>query len=286
MRSTVALLLLVGLLGACGGDDGELTTGAPAADQRYEASTTVLESPEHGPQLCLGGQADSYPPQCGGPDIVGWDWAAVEGAETANGTTWGSFHVVGTYVDGTFTLTEPPGPPEPPDSSDPDFSSPCPEPEGGWAVVDPALATEASLQEAQAYASAQPDHAVLWVDRSIDPLSPEERDQRAAEGIEDELVLVILNVAFTGDLERHEVELRRRWGGALCVSRAEHTAAELRQIQDELADTPGLLGSGSGNVRHRVELTVILDDGTLQAELDDRYGEGVVVVTSALQPVA
>lgn len=284
------VLLVPLLLMACS-DDHPVEVGAGtgsgslAPDQRYEASTTVLESPEHGPQLCLGGQAHSYPPQCGGPDVIGWDWAVVDGEESASGTTWGTFHVVGTYVDGRFTLTGVPGPPERPDDDEVDFSSPCPEPAGGWAAVDPVTATEPGLEAAQAYAHAQPDYAMLWVDRSLDPRSPEERDQLAAEGTEDDPVPVILNVQFTGDLERHEAELRTRWGGPLCMTAAEHTEAELRRIQEEVADTPGFLHSGSGNVGNRVELGVIFDDGSLQAELDERYGEGAVVVTSALRPV-
>src|SRR5688500_15971617 len=105
MRRLGALLILV--LAACA--DEEVSTGSdapPRDDQRYEADLTVLESPDHGPQLCAA-VADSYPPQCGGPDIVGWDWGEVDDAESANGTTWGSYHVVGTWDDGTFTLTEP-----------------------------------------------------------------------------------------------------------------------------------------------------------------------------------
>ena len=48
----------------------------------------------------------SLPPRCGGPEVAGWDWDAVE-AESASGTTWGSYVLVGTFDGGTFTLTEP-----------------------------------------------------------------------------------------------------------------------------------------------------------------------------------
>lgn len=288
MRPFVSVLLVVGLLAGCG-DDGEVQAGAPTTagtDQRYEASGTVLESDEHGPQLCLGGVADSLPPQCGGPDIVGWDWAEVEGEESANGTTWGDFHVVGTYAHGTFTLTEVPDEPGPPagDQDQPDFSSPCAEPDGGWAVVDPVLATQAALDDVSAFASSLPDYGGSWVDQTINPAYTDGIDP-GDEVLLNDPALLVLNVRFTGDLEQHEAELRERWGGALCVSEAMYTEAELTRIQDELQDTPGILGSGSGNIGNRVELDVILDDGSIQAELDDRYGEGAVVVTSALRPV-
>ncbi len=88
----------------------------------------MLESTEHGPQLCLGGIAASLPPQCGGPDIVGWSWDAVDAEEAANGTTWGSYRVVGTYTDAVFSLTEPATSPDPSladDGFEVDFSSPC-----------------------------------------------------------------------------------------------------------------------------------------------------------------
>src|SRR5690606_13734483 len=62
----------------------------------YRVSGTVLESPEHGPQLCHAVMT-SLPPQCGGIDLVGWDWGAVEGEESVSGTTWGSYQVTGTW---------------------------------------------------------------------------------------------------------------------------------------------------------------------------------------------
>ena len=36
--------------------------------------------------------------------------------------------------------------------------------------------------------------------------------------------------------------------------------------------------------RDQVDLQVFYDDGTLQRSLDEKYGVGVVVVTSQLQP--
>ncbi|MGH2591791.1 MAG: hypothetical protein ACRDGW_13485, partial [Actinomycetota bacterium] len=78
----------------------------PISSQLYEANTTILESRDHGPELCLGGVADSYPPQCGGVPIANWDWDLVDGEESASGTTWGNFHVVGNYDGSTFTVAD------------------------------------------------------------------------------------------------------------------------------------------------------------------------------------
>jgi hypothetical protein len=66
----------------------------------------VLEEASADPVLCLGVVLDSLPPQCGGIPIVGWDWDAVSGEESAGGTTWGSFEVTGYYDGETFILIE------------------------------------------------------------------------------------------------------------------------------------------------------------------------------------
>ncbi|MEV0951160.1 hypothetical protein [Promicromonospora sp. NPDC050249] len=93
---------------------------APAASGQVTTVTTVLQEGDGPPELCLGGVAESYPPQCGGPEIAGWDWDAVE-AESAQDTTWGHYEVVGSWDGETFRLTEAaaapaelPAPPEDP----------------------------------------------------------------------------------------------------------------------------------------------------------------------------
>ncbi|MFZ6003654.1 MAG: hypothetical protein ACOYXM_06930 [Actinomycetota bacterium] len=289
MRRDLILVALavLGLLGACSDEERVDAGGGAPSGQRYEANATVLESPAHGPQLCLGAIATSLPPQCGGPDIVGWGWDAVEGEEAANGTTWGSYRVVGTYTGGVFTLTEPAVAPDPSlgdDGFSVDFTSPCPAPAGGWAVVDVATATEAGQQAANEYAVAQADYAGSWVDQSINPALADGFDPGDEEVANDPTKLV-LNVRFTGDLERHTEELRARWGGPLCVTAAEHTSSELEAIQAELSVEPGMLESSTDVVTNQVFVRVIIDDG-VQQRLDAQYGKGVVRVTSALRPVS
>src|SRR5829696_1122227 len=97
-RSPAVLASSVLLLGGCAAQPADPAAGGTATSggERYAVSATVLESPDHGPQLCSS-VMESYPPQCGGggPDVVGFDWA--EGEESASGTTWGAFRVVGTW---------------------------------------------------------------------------------------------------------------------------------------------------------------------------------------------
>jgi len=78
---------------------------AIAAPGQVIGQGTVLQKDGEEPQFCLGGVAESYPPQCGGPEIVGWDWDAVDGEESASGVTWGAYALTGTW-DGTVFTSE------------------------------------------------------------------------------------------------------------------------------------------------------------------------------------
>jgi hypothetical protein len=285
MRKLLLLVLasLSLLLSACG---ASTPTDAPAPavpkpkpdpNQLYGANAMVLEDRTHGPMLCLGGVLESLPPQCGDVPMAGWDWHAVEGEETAGGTTWGSYHVVGKYDGETFTVTDV-GPFENgPAETDPDFTSPCPEPPGGWPGLD--QATQNDDTAAHAYARSQPDYVTSWVTH----LEPEKF----------EFGPVIVNVVFTDDAERHEAEIRKVWGGPLCViERDVLSARELARIRKEVEaglDELGLrmLWSDASGVEPVIEIGVVVDvNGAAQSELDARYGPGVVRIVPALKPLS
>ncbi|MDN4160072.1 hypothetical protein [Nocardioides abyssi] len=128
MRTTFALLLATPLLvlAACGSDDAPTTAADPAATTPAAASTprpeavpaadgrvrtvdlaTVMDTGEGAPELCLGPVAESWPPQCGGPALVDWDWRAVQGVFERSGTTrWGMFSVTGTWDGTSLTVAE------------------------------------------------------------------------------------------------------------------------------------------------------------------------------------
>jgi len=173
-------------------------------DGRFRTVVGVLESPEHGPQLCSTGGADIYPPQCGGPDIEGWDWSTVD-AESARGTTWGSYRITGTWDGATFTLTEPAvadtGTSEP--DREYDFSAPCPEPAGGWPPFPADLAADPPAYEAaKAAVHELPDVSGTWVDQggTAADLTP----------VPGRYVLV---VRTTGDVPTMEAAVRDIWPG-------------------------------------------------------------------------
>lgn len=294
-KVAVALLLVTALSAACGDPGSSGPATAPAAsgeDDLYEGTGMVMETGRFGPELCLGAIAESYPPQCRGIPLEGWSWDGVDGEESAAGTTWGEFHVVGAYDGRTFTvaeasLPEDPGPPEAPEQDR--FAPACAEPPGGWRAPDPERATPERMGRVAAAAGDEPDYAAAWVSyphKDPTKADPEDMD-REDMGPHD----VVLNVAFTGDVERHERELRAIWGGPLCVVERGHLFRDLKAVQRELGEVAesdlGLqvLWSDIDEVGGKVLLGVVTIDEAGRQELDRRYGEGVVEVTAQLRPV-
>jgi hypothetical protein len=124
----------------------------------------------------------------------------------------------------------------------------------------------------------------LWIDQPAPGDDPEAAPPPPEQ--------VVLNVAFTGDLARHEAELRRVWAGPLCVSRLPRTSADLLTIQDELttgsvARDLGLepLFASTNEARGVVELGVVASTPAQEAAVRERYGDAVEL-TAALQPQA
>ncbi|MGI8900946.1 MAG: hypothetical protein ACR2HA_08440 [Nocardioides sp.] len=114
--------------------------------------------------------------------------------------------------------------------------------------------------------------ADLWWDQSIN----ESDDEMAMN----DPTKLIVNVRVVGDTDVAERALREVWGGALCVTEARRTESELRRIQTELTEIPGILSSDAG--RDVVNVQVVHDDGSIQRRMDEEYGAGVVRVDSAL----
>jgi hypothetical protein len=269
----LTLLALAGALvalGACADPEPGGPAGVGVEEpQRFQADATILEGPDHGPELCLGGVAESLPPQCGGVPIANWDWALVEGEESMSGTTWGEFRVVGTYDGTSFAVLET-GAYRSPGSPSPDFTPPCPEPAGGWVAADPSRTSEDDRIAAMHAAEAEEDSAGFWIDSTVepseDPLGPGE---------------VVVVAAFTGDLERHEAALQELWGGPLCVTRLEHTSRELSRIQSELSGEAGpelglqVTWSGGNVVENLVEVGVVVADEDARRAVQERYGDAV-----------
>jgi hypothetical protein len=103
MRIRTITLTAAGLLALSG-----CATGSPAAQppgEPYDMTVTVLDDGS-GPEACEV-VLESFPPQCGGPSVVDWDWDAIEGWQEASGVRWGMYRLVGVLEGDELTLTEP-----------------------------------------------------------------------------------------------------------------------------------------------------------------------------------
>jgi hypothetical protein len=246
-------------------DDASATTSGaapqpvPDGPVRTRGLVTVLD-PGTGPELCLGAVAESYPPQCGGPAIEGWEWGDM-GFEEASGVTWGSYAVTGTFDGTTFTATDAipaalydamAEPPEEP------LGAACEDPE----TTDTKKVTPEDMDATLSAASALPGYASAWLSGNT------------------------INVAVTEGADAAEETLRQTWGGPLCVTTVERTEADLNAINQELqAALPTLLTSGSYSP-DSLDAQVVFDDGSIQEWADATYGEGLVRITSALVPAS
>ena len=146
--------------------------------------------------------------------------------------------------------------------------------------------SDVDYRKAIADARRRSDYSGAWVDFTGEPSAFDDAD--VLSELNDK---VILTLAFTGDLARHEEEARRAWGGPLCVVEFERTYRELRRMQDEVGEIGerefGLevLSTDGLEFRNVVEIYVLIIDAATQKKLDDRYGAGVVEVTAQLRPV-
>jgi hypothetical protein len=250
---------------------------------RFRTTGMVVERSGNGPQLCLGFVAATLPPGCGGTRIVGWSWAEV-GHESVSGVQYGDYDLVGRYDGTVFTLTEPARPRDlaaMPAVTDP-FVTPCPTPSGGWRPTDAARATDVTFTAAATVAKGRPGYALLWVDRivPIDTSGPKPGNA----GYDDPRTF-ILNVATAGDQASMTRAIRKVWGGALCVSGAPRTAAELHSVAAKVSASDDMLSTWTDGRGGFVEVDVILATTQRQQQLDAHYGTGVVRLFGALQPL-
>jgi hypothetical protein len=272
--AVVAALLLAP---ACGEAEQSTTSvGATASasaaatgdGQEYRTRATVLEEPGGMPMMCHA-VAESYPPQCHGPEIVGWDWKAVDGEESANGVTWTGAVLTGTWDGERFTLTRPvevmSAWPEPPPEDPSTFAPGCADPD----VVDPS-------------------HGVDQVSAVIEPL---ERAGASSIRVSDPTGLwdgpfVLTVLVPPGQADRITDLVRRDYLGPLCVlERDLPTMEEMAELQDEVTaataagDTP--LGPALGSVPDPEQgvllVQVIAATPEARAWAEQRWGDRVVL---------
>ena len=281
------MALLLAALAGCGqsatpsaADLGpiERPTDVPAATGLVTTSQPVLVSDDGtGTRLCFSANREfggTSTVKCSAADINDWSWADHEGDyEVSDGVRWGTFLLTGTYDGTTFIPTEVlPGTAYQPEDLPP-FAIPCPEPQGGWQVQDPARVTLEHYMGLQRAAQRLPGYAFMAVssrDGSLGMQSPS---------------AAVVTVEVAEDPEGAESLLRQSWGGMLCVAEVEHSEADLVEVQKQLLGLPGLIEVGVGTPGNQVNLTVFNDDGRYQRWVDKEYGPGLVRVSSVLQTV-
>jgi hypothetical protein len=81
----------------------------PPATGPVTGQGTVIETPGGVAELCLGPVMESYPPQCHGVPLTGWDWETTgpheEAALDGKVTRWSTYAVTGTFDGHTMTVT-------------------------------------------------------------------------------------------------------------------------------------------------------------------------------------
>jgi hypothetical protein len=121
----------------------------------------------------------------------------------------------------------------------------------------------------------EPDAAGIWIDYIGNPSEYTPPSE------------TILTLAFTGNLDDHEREARRTWGGPLCLTQFEHSLDELNRIRRDFpAEKLGLeiLSSGLPENRNVLEISVVILTEEARAEVERRYGDAVEI-DAVMEPV-
>jgi len=265
--------------GASAGDSDSTTSGPAQTGSSVDADTLltgyglVLQQDGEPPELCVGGVAESYPPQCGGPELVGLDWTDLPEHEKASGVTWGEASVVGTYDGARFTLVEPPTQ-EPPDG-------PAPEPAAFPQLCDDPFrgGDEDYASDSEAAQTAQNDLGGLL----------QSYDGYVTSWVSDGSSM--FNVLVQGDAEEAHAAIREVWPGGLCVEQRDlPTERDLRAAQQAVVESDvKVLSVGSGGADAVLDVAVLVADepnvAAVQQAVSDWLTPDQVRVTGALNPV-
>jgi hypothetical protein len=132
MKTLLALTALLLSLTACGSEDGDVAKdpggsntpppaghpapAAPVPDGLVRTLNLATVMDTGTPELCLGPIAESYPPQCGGPEITNWDWAehGHQMFEQQGDIRWGTYLVTGRWDGTSFPASPEPTPTQTP----------------------------------------------------------------------------------------------------------------------------------------------------------------------------
>lgn len=269
------------LLSACGSatvEPGASLSGSPSLSEveLVGLGMVMQRSPDADVELCLGGVAASYPPQCSGPRLAGaFSWDDVE-SEESGGVRWtnDAYYGVGHYAKApnTFTLTRPLSA-DPPEGLAPranearDFPQLCEDPfrGGDEGYSDPDFALQNTFQERL---ETLPGYVESWV-------SDGER---------------MFNVIVTGDAAQAHATLREVWPGGLCVEQRDApTAADIEAATQALSEHAEELQLQSWGGQGTMSVDLLLADDEFVARIHEIVEPWLtpdqVRITGALQPL-
>ncbi|MDO5535577.1 MAG: hypothetical protein Q4F65_13130 [Propionibacteriaceae bacterium] len=264
------------------GSTGSPNAGTPAAS--HMTTGVFFETDTEPLYLCVGGLAQSLPPQCGGAKVpvANMAWPDLPtGQEVSEVRFTDLLEVRGDWDGTTFRVTtvEPWTPPAP---EAPDFGQACADPQG-----TPLTDHEVLGQVAEA-AEALPGLQSSWVSFPDGQPDPETEEMGAA----------VFNVLVTGDAAEAERTLRdqvdtaeQSW--ALCVAHADGPdRAELRAAQQRLHEKlPGTALVSGPRVREgrtSLGVTLLEDTPELRQQVEDAVGPEVaplVAYEGLIRPV-
>lgn len=247
LTSILTLAVAALALSACGSAADAPEAPSPSTPEVIGRGAVMKQSPTADIELCTGAMLTSYPPQCGGPRLLGaFSWDDVE-SEQHGGVRWTNewYVAVGHYdrAANTFTLTRPLSSEPPAGFAEPrpepvDFPQLCADPFRGG---DPAFAGDMAAQDALQQRLEELDGYVgSWVSDGHD----------------------LFNVLVTGDAEAAHAELREIWPGGLCVEqRAAATERDVGAAQLALGEHFEELGiTSSGGAPGVLDVGLTLAD--------------------------
>jgi hypothetical protein len=222
------------------------------------------------------GFGSTSPPDCrSGLPAVGVQIAALPNQSSNPAERWGNLYLVGSYADGTFSVSTqsdqaPAGNPPGPTFATP----PCRRPRGGWNLVTPSQAQESAIR---AYKRRHP------------------RDITSVAMFHD---ATIATIASTHP-RRTRAALTRIWPKQLCVVRSRYSLAVIWQTRKRLVkllESPSTAArygwvNGAGGISCTEEgqpttpLSVLIESPGLRAVLL-RQPRGLVVVDATLYAIA
>ncbi len=251
---------------------------APASPQLYAAVGTISVDPAHYrlPQLCYGATAavlrPGPPKGCSGIPLRALDIAKVPGLQTHDGVsqTGGPVRVVGTYRNGTLTVTRHPTQV----SATPvrRFPIPCATPPGGWTSKPFDTANAAVFER---FGQQHPDtFGGFWLADGSVPVVTVTRGIEAAR-------------------QQLRQQLRQQYAGDFCVGEARYTERELNGAADRITKTltgrPNrfrLYGWGYDPVTSTVNVDLVIVDDTIRTYFRAHFPADMIRFDPLLKPVA